>query len=208
MTSSRAPRDLFTFGGSAGGLEALIAILRRLPSDFAAVIGITLHRSPIAVESRLADVLARVTPLPVIEPVDREPIGRHRCYLAPQDHHLTVEDSVWRVSRGPAVHRMRPAVDPLFESAARWYGARTCGIVLSGAGVDGLVGCLAITAAGGLTIAQTPEESRQPSMPMQAISSDNVSLVLNTEEIGELLPLLAGGRDVPDALRARLEHGA
>jgi two-component system chemotaxis response regulator CheB len=198
-TSRRPRRDLFAFGGSAGGLEALVAILERLPSDFAAAIGITLHRSPLAIGSRLVNVLARAATLPVSEPADGEPIAPRQCYLAPPDHHLTIDGSVWRVTRGPAVHRMRPAVDPFFESAARWYGARTCGIVLSGAGVDGVVGCVAITAAGGLTIAQRPEESRQPSMPLRAITGDDVSLVLETEEIAALLPSLAAGREVRDA---------
>jgi two-component system, chemotaxis family, protein-glutamate methylesterase/glutaminase len=191
-------RDLFVFGGSAGGIEALLGILRRLPPDLPATIGVALHRSPLhrspAFASQLAAVLGRIVPLPVSEPKDGEQLEVAHVYLAPRDVHMTIEDERWRLTRDPKVHRMRPAVDPLFASAAGARGPRVAGILLSGGGADGVEGLIAITGKGGLSIVQRPDEAQQPSMPLIAIREDDVEAALRTEEIAEMLPLLAAGR--------------
>lgn len=186
-------RDLFVFGGSAGGIEALLQVLRGLPSDLPATVGVALHRSP-GFASQLAAVLARSVERPVSEPKDGEPLEAGHVYLAPRDVHMTIEDECWRLARGPKVHRMRPAVDPLFTSAAAARGARVVGILLSGGGVDGVEGLIAIKGKGGLSIVQQPDEARQPSMPLTAIREDDVDAALRTEEIAEMMLLLAAGR--------------
>jgi two-component system chemotaxis response regulator CheB len=186
-------RDLFVFGGSAGGIEALLGVLRRLPPDLPATIGVALHRSP-EFASQLAAVLGRIVPLPVREPKDGEQLEIAQVYLAPRDVHMTIEDERWRLTRDPKVHRMRPAVDPLFASAAGARGPRVAGILLSGGGADGAEGLIAITGKGGLSIVQRPDEAQQPSMPLTAIREDDVDAVLRTQEIAEMLPLLAAGR--------------
>jgi len=185
-------RDLFAFGGSAGGLEALLEVLQRLPRDFPATIGVALHRSA-SHESQLVEILARNIPLPIGEPSDGESVKPGHIYLAPRDFHMTIEDERWRLDRGPKVHRMRPAVDPLLMSAAASRGNRVVGVLLSGGGVDGVEGLIAITGKGGLSIAQQPEQARQPSMPVSAIRADDVDAVLRLQEIATILPLLAAG---------------
>jgi len=188
-------RDLFAFGGSAGGLEALLEVLGRLPREFSATIGVVLHRSASG-ESQLVEILARRVCLPVSEPSDGEPVKPGHIYLAPRDFHMTIEDERWRLDRGPKIHRMRPAVDPLLISAAAARGNGAVGVLLSGGGVDGVEGLIAITAKGGLSIAQQPEQARQPSMPVSAIRGDDVDAVLRLHEIAAILPLLAAGRSV------------
>lgn len=185
-------RDLFVFGGSAGGLEALLEVLHRLPRDFPATIGVALHRSA-SRESQLVEILARNIPFPISEPSDGESVKPGHIYLAPRDFHMTIEDERWRLDRGPKVHRMRPAVDPLLISAAASRGNRVVGVLLSGGGVDGVEGLIAITGKGGLSIAQQPEQARQPSMPVSAIRADDVDAVLRLQEIATILPLLAAG---------------
>ena len=185
-------RDLFVFGGSAGGLEAFLEVLKGVPRDFPATIAVALHRSPVA-ESQLVEILARHGALPVNEPADGESVKPAHVYLAPRDFHLTIDDERWRLARSPKIHRMRPAVDQLFTSAAAARGSRVVGVMLSGGGIDGVEGLIAITGKGGLSIAQQPEQARQPSMPVNAIREDDVDAVLRLTDIARILPLLAAG---------------
>ena len=189
-------RDLFVFGGSAGGLEALVEILRDLPADLPATVAVVIHRHP-EFASQLADVIDRAVALPVSEPKDGERLELSRVYVAPRDVHMVIDDERWRLVRGPKAHHMRPAADPLFISAAEARGPRAVGIVLSGGGVDGVDGLIAITSKGGLSIVQRPDEARQPSMPLTAIREDDVDAALSAVEIAQMLPVLAAGLPYP-----------
>src|SRR5262245_62321722 len=140
-------RDFFAFGGSAGGYQALIAVLSRLPANFPGTIGVVLHRSPVHV-SHLARLLQNKVALPASEPTDGETIKPGHIYLAPQDFHMMVDGDCWRLDRGPKRHLTRPAVDPLLVSAATVRGNRVVGILLSGGGSDGVNGLIAISDAG------------------------------------------------------------
>lgn len=193
VNEERLVRDIFVFGGSAGGLEALLHVLCALTPDLPATIGVVIHRSPTA-ESQLAAVLGRRIMLPVSEPNDGDRLEKGHVYLAPRARHMMILDDHWRLERGPKMHMMRPAVDPLLMSAAAAYGHRVVGIVLSGGGDDGVDGLIAIKSRGGLSIAQRPDEARQPSMPLKAIREDDVDAVLEASEIATLLPLLAFGK--------------
>src|SRR5262249_58623200 len=144
-------RDLFAFGGSAGGLESLIGIVQRLPRDLPATICVVLHRSPTD-STFLAPVLARTSVLPIIEPRDGEPVESSRIYLAPRDFHMTMKADHWSLDREPKQHHMRPAVDPLFVSAAAIRGKRAVGVLLSGGGADGVGGLIAVKGARGLAL--------------------------------------------------------
>src|SRR5262245_33999114 len=152
-------------------------------------------------ESHMVHILNRRSALPVGEPADGDPLEAGRVYVAPRDRHLTIESTCWRLHRGAKRHRMRPGVDPLFESAAKAYGARAVGIVCSGSGSDGLTGCIAIKAGGGLTIAQWPEEARAPWMPRHTIEKDDVDAVLDAAGIAAVMPMLARGEPIVPAAR-------
>jgi two-component system chemotaxis response regulator CheB len=202
MNRDGVVRNVIAIGASAEGVEALIEILRRLPPELPAVIGIAIHRSPVF-GSALVRVLARVSPLPLSEPEDLELIQPGRVYLAPRDRHLMLDGDCWRLSRGPQMHRMRPAVDPLFESAAKSHAQRVAGVLLSGGGSDGVSGLTVIKARGGLSIVQRPEEARHPSMPIHAIRGDDVDAILSLEEIAAAIPVLAAGGETPSGAASR-----
>jgi two-component system, chemotaxis family, protein-glutamate methylesterase/glutaminase len=170
INDARVVRDLFVFGGSAGGLEALLEIVRRLPAELPATIGVVLRRSPVD-SSHLTAILARHSTLPVAESVDGEPVRHQRIDVAPRDFHLTMKGERWSLDRGPKQHRMRPAIDPLFVSAAQARGNRVVGVLLSGGGADGVEGLIAITAKGGISLVQEPAQARQPSMPISAFAT-------------------------------------
>jgi two-component system chemotaxis response regulator CheB len=171
-------------------VEALIRLFEKLPPSLPAAIAVVLHRSP-RHASQLADVLSRRASLPVLEPSDDDPIEHGRVYIAPRDVHLLMTPTGFRLDSGPKQHRTRPAVDPLFESAASAFGARVVGVLLSGGGKDGVRGLTAIGAAGGISLAQDPSEAANPSMPIQAISEDDVDAVLPVSGLAEAIVSLA-----------------
>ncbi|MDC0722795.1 chemotaxis protein CheB [Nannocystis bainbridge] len=173
-------------GASAGGLTALFDIVRGLPRDFPAAVFVAMHMSPDN-PGVLSDLLRRVSRLPTGLAQDRQAIERGRIYVARPDHHLLIKRAYVRVTRGPKENGFRPAVDPLFRSAAAAYGARVIGVVLSGGLDDGTEGLLRITEAGGLAIAQDPAEATIPSMPLSAIQNVEVHGVLPAAAIPELL---------------------
>jgi two-component system, chemotaxis family, protein-glutamate methylesterase/glutaminase len=183
-------RDIVTIGASAGGVEALIALFEKLPAGLPAAIAVVIHRHPTHA-SQLADVLNRRASLAVLEPADHQPIEHGHIYLASKNYHLLMEPAGFRLDAGPRRHRTRPAVDPLFESAAQAFGPRVVGLLLSGGGSDGVDGLIAISKAGGVSLAQDPAEARNPSMPTRAICEDNVDAVLPIAQAAVALVLLA-----------------
>lgn len=195
INSNQIRRDVFVIGGSAGGIEALLRILRALPAELPAAIGVVMHRSP-HFASNLTGVLQRRSGLLIFEPVHGEKVAHQRVYLAPRDQHMVFEDGEVRVNRGPKQHFTRPAVDPLFISAADTYGPRVVGILLSGGGDDGTSGLIAIKAKKGITIAQDPSEAQYSSMPASGIRHDHVDAVLKLDRMAVVIQDLAHGRPV------------
>jgi two-component system chemotaxis response regulator CheB len=200
ITKARTPRDIVTIGASAGGIEALIGLLEKLPATLPAAIAVVIHRPPMY-QSQLARILDRRSALTVLEPADGDRVEPGNVYLAPRDHHLVFAENVIRLNRGPQQHRFRPAVDPLFMSAAEVYGPRVVGILLSGGGADGVRGLIAIKARGGLSLVQDPSEARNPTMPASAIADDDVDAVLRLEQIGDALLVLTTGGGIETAAR-------
>lgn len=192
MNEEGVRRDVVLVGGSAGALAALKTILSELPAGLPVTVAIVLHRSA-TFESQLPDLLSHTSQLPVWEPADGDPIGRGVAYIAPRDVHMIVDGDRWRLTRGPKLHWLRPAVDPLFTTAAARFGPRAVGVLLSGGGWDGVHGLIAIKAAGGLSIAQDPTEASHDSMPMHAIVDDHVDGVMRASEIATAIPVLVGG---------------
>jgi two-component system chemotaxis response regulator CheB len=185
-----ARHDVIVVGASAGGVEALIRLVGGLPADLPAAVCVVLHL-PQYGPSHLPAILARAGPLPAAQAAGSEPIAPGRIYIAPPDYHLLVRQGRVEISHGPRENRARPAVDPLFRSAARAYGARVVGVVLSGALGDGAMGLAAVAARGGVTVVQDPDEALFDGMPRAALRSARVNHMLPVQGIPPLLIRLA-----------------
>lgn len=182
--------DIVVIGASAGGVEAISALVAELPRDLRAAVLIVLHLS--RGRSVFPDILMRVGDLPASHPTDGETLRYGRIYVAPPDHHMTVEGKRIRIQHGPTENGVRPAVDPLFRSVARVYGPRVIGVVLTGSLDDGTAGLAAIKEARGVTIVQDPAEAFAPSMPRSAVEFLAVDHVLPLKEIPLLIAALTG----------------
>jgi len=184
---------IVVIGGSAGALEALKIFLPMLPQDFPAAVLIVTHIG--SQKSIVPDILGRGTALPVRHATDGEPITPGRVLVAPPDEHLTVVakngSAYVELSHGPRENHCRPAIDPLFRSAATAFLADTIGVLLSGYLDDGTVGLQAIKACGGTVIVQDPLEAKAIDMPASALQHVDVDQVLRTEEIASVLVKLA-----------------
>jgi two-component system chemotaxis response regulator CheB len=205
-----ARKDIVVMGASAGGMEALQKLVARLPADFPGSLFVVWHMSP-TVRSVLPEILARATPLPVAPAADGDPIEPGRIYVAPNDHHMLLERGYVRIARGPKENRFRPALDPLFRSAAYIYGTRVIGVVLSGALDDGTSGLWTIKLRGGTAIAQEPADAGMRGMPLSALNNVEVDHKATAGGIGELLGRLvreeaAPQRELAEPERSRLEH--
>lgn len=181
--------DIIVIGGSAGSIDALQTIVSGLPRDLPAAVCVVVHTAPY-MPSRLPELLRRSGPLDAAAAVDGAPLERGRIYVAPPDTHLLIEPGRLRLSRGPKENRTRPAVDPLFRSAALHYGPRVLGVILSGALDDGTPGLWTVKDRGGIAIVQDPAEALVASMPGSAIVNVDVDFVLPSEEIGLMLARL------------------
>jgi two-component system chemotaxis response regulator CheB len=198
-------RDVIVIGASAGGHSAVVTILSRLPKDLPAFIGVVIHRGAVS-KSDWSSSLGSKTKLKVVEPASGDLLTPGVVYVAPSDCHMTFADGCVSLDREAKEHFTRPAVDPLFISAARAYGPRVVAIVLTGGGHDGMQGLLHVTTAGGLCLVQKPSEAECTSMPEYAIAHDHVRAALTVDEIGDALILLARGRVVAIAAGERIEH--
>jgi len=174
--------NIIVIGASAGGVQPLREIIRGLPSDLPAAIFVVMHVSPMT-PSLLPDILTAPGRMNVAAAQDGEPIVPSRVYTARADLHLLVEPGYVRLTRGPRENRHRPAIDPLFRSAARAYGDRVAGIVLTGLLDDGAVGLHVIKAEGGVAIVQDPQEALFDSMPRTAIQTVDVDFILKVSEM-------------------------
>jgi two-component system, chemotaxis family, protein-glutamate methylesterase/glutaminase len=179
-------RDIIVIGASAGGVEALQTFARALPADFPGSIFITLH-FPEHGTSVMPRILSRAGPLPAVHAVNGEPIVRSRIYVAPPDHHLLLTPHSLRVTRGPKENGNRPAVDPMFRSAAIAFGPRVIGVVLTGNLDDGTAGLAAIKRRGGIAVVQDPEDTLFPSMPRSAIENVAVDRVVPVKQMPKII---------------------
>jgi two-component system chemotaxis response regulator CheB len=162
--------DLIVVGGSAGAIGPLSTLLAALPPDLSAPLVVVLHR-PSTGSGGLQAVLGRACALPVKAVEDGERLAPGMVYVAPPDLHVLVHRDHLLLARSAKVNRVRPAVDPLFRSAARWYGPRTIGIVFSGALDDGSVGLATIQAVGGTGLVEDPGGALFPGMPFAALAA-------------------------------------
>jgi two-component system chemotaxis response regulator CheB len=189
-------RDVVVVGASAGGVEALRALVSGLPPDYPGAVLVVLH-VPRDAPSAMAAILNRSGPLPAETAVDGETLRYGRVYVAPPDHHLLVFDDQIRLTRGPAENGHRPAIDPLFRSAARAFGPRAVGVVLSGARDDGAAGLASIAARGGTTVVQEPGDALYPWMPQAALERTTPDHIVPAAKLGGLLAGITA-MDLPD----------
>lgn len=182
--------DIIVIGTSAGGLKALSTIVSALPDEMDAVLFIVQHLAADK-PSILPQILKDLGSLPTAHPMDKEKIQKGRIYIAPPDHHLLVNRGYMRVVRGPQENRFRPAIDALFRSAARAYGPRVVGVVLTGYLDDGTVGLQVIKKRGGIAVVQDPNEAEYPGMPKSVLRYVKVNHCIPLKEIPELLVRLA-----------------
>lgn len=179
-------RDIIVIGASAGGFDALKKLVAGFPADFPASIFIVWHIAP-DVTGVLPQVLNRAGKIKAAHAIDGESIEPNRIYVAPPDHHLLMEDNRVRVTKGPKENRFRPAVDPLFRSAAYAYGRRVIGVILSGALDDGTSGLWMTKHRGGLAVVQDPLDAEFPSMPHNALHQVAVDYKVPVAEMADLL---------------------
>lgn len=167
-----------------------MTLVGSLPADLPASLFIVLH-IPAQNPSLLPHILSRSCPLVALSPHDGEAIQQGRIYVAPPDRHLLVERGYVRLAHGPKENRHRPAIDPLFRSAARAYGARVVGVILTGSLDDGTAGLLTVKRRGGLAVVQDPKDALYPSMPLSALAHVAVDYTVPLSAIGPLLARLA-----------------
>ena len=182
--------DIVVIGASAGGVSALKKLVSLLPQDLPASLFVVLH-VPADSRSLLPQILAGAGSLQVASARNGEKIKHGKVYIAPPDHHMLLTRGEVRLTRGPKENRHRPAIDPLFRSAAWAYGPRTVGIVLSGTLDDGTAGLRAIKSCRGTTLVQDPVEAQYPGMPENAILHAPVDYCATIEKLAAAIIELA-----------------
>jgi two-component system chemotaxis response regulator CheB len=204
-----ATERIVVVGASAGGVEALSELVAALPADFPAPIIIVLHIPPDS-PSLLPRILARRSALQVVAAEDGMKVQPGTVYVAPPDRHVLIDDDgTLETPRGPRENNHRPAVDPLFRSAALAYGAKAVGVILTGTRDDGTSGLNAIKACGGTAIVQDPNDAAYPWMPKNALEHVEVDHAVPLKDLPVLLTSVLKQKPKPAVVNAdigRLEQ--
>jgi len=185
---------LVVVGASAGGIEALSALVSALPSDLPAAVVIAQHLDPKR-PSHLGEILARRSVLPVRTVVDREMLRAGVIYVVPSNRHVEITDHMVGLTAGAT--GSTPSVNLLFSSAASTFAEHLVAIVLSGTGSDGALGARIVHEAGGTVVIQNPETAAFPGMP-RSLAPTTVDLVADLEDIGPLVHAIVTGTYVPE----------
>jgi two-component system chemotaxis response regulator CheB len=186
-------RDMIVIGGSAGAVTAVSQLVSALPHDLPASVLITIHRG-LEGPGLLSQVLDAAGPLPALQAHEGQRLQHGCIYVAPPDRHMLISGDHLHVRRGPRENRVRPAIDPLFRSAAMTSSTRVIGVVLTGMLNDGTSGLRAIKRCGGLSVVQDPREAEYPDMPRSAIAHAEVDYKVG---VAEMAPLLAALVETP-----------
>ncbi|ONH51186.1 two-component system, chemotaxis family, response regulator CheB [Pseudomonas cedrina] len=184
--------QIIVIGASSGGLMALRTLLAQLPSDLQAAVFITMHIGD--QPSLLPSLLAKASSLDIDFALSGETPKNGRVYVAPPDQHLLIKRGSLQLVRGAKENYSRPAIDPMFRSAAISYAEGAIGVILTGELDDGVVGLQAIKAYGGRVYVQDPETAEAPSMPMNALRHVEVDACLPLDELGSALGRLVQQR--------------
>jgi two-component system, chemotaxis family, protein-glutamate methylesterase/glutaminase len=193
-------RDIVVIGASADGVQTLKELVRPLPADLPASLFVVLHTRPSG-GTILPRILSRAGKLPADLARDGERAVRGRIYVAPADHHLLLTPRAMRLVRGPRENGFRPGIDPLFRSAARAFGPRVLGIILSGMLDDGAFGLREVADRGGMALVQDPFEATHSDMPRAALVRAPSARSMTVATIAETLIQLANGGKAAGATR-------
>jgi len=197
-------------GASSGGIDALTQLAAALPAEFPAAVCVVLHTSPQS-PGVLDGILDRAGPLPARAVRGGERPRPGHIYVAPPDRHLVLEPNRLRLTKGPRENRFRPAIDPLFRSAAQVYGPAAVGVVLTGNLDDGTAGLWVIKQLGGVAIVQDPADAAYPAMPQSAINHVRVDHVVPLQAVAPLLARVVsmspnqGGAVVSDRINIEMK---
>ena len=190
-------RTAIVIGASAGGVDAIRFLVAGLPADFPAAVFIVLHIG--AHRSQLPLLLNQAGPLRAVHPRDGDPILPGQIHIAPPDRHLVIEPGHVRLTKGPRENWARPAIDPLFRSAAGIYGSDAIGVVLTGGLNDGTAGLFEIKRNGGTAVVQDPADAAHPDMPRSALRHVRVDHCLPLAQLPDLLTRLVAEKEAcPD----------
>ena len=187
-----ASLPIIVIGASAGGVEAIRTIVAELPETLNAAVFVTLHIG--SHKSEFPWLLDRVGTMSASHAVHGEAIRAGHIFVAPPDHHLTIEPGKVVLTKGPRENLARPAIDPMFRSAARAYGKNVIGVILTGGLNDGTAGLFEVKAQGGTAVVQNPSDAIGASMPQSAIDNVAIDHVAAVTAIGPLLVRLVGER--------------
>ena len=193
-------RDVIAIGGSAGSIGVIKEIVRSLPATFPASVFVVVHISA-RTHSLLPDILnsgLNSSELRAGEAIEGERITNGRIYVAPPDRHLIVARNHIHLARSPKEGFHRPSINVTFRSAARTYGNRVIGVLVSGLQDDGVAGLWEVARHHGVTIVQDPNEAQFPAMPVNALREAPVNYRLTTAEIGLVLNRLVSGVEMPE----------
>ena len=197
-TETVTPRRIVVVGASSGGIEALTTLVSALPEGFAAPVCVVLHMSPDS-PGMLDRILSRAGALEAVTAESGMRLRDGRVFVARPDHHLVIEPGVLRLTKGPKENRFRPAIDPLFRTAAQVYGPNAIGVVLTGSLDDGTAGLWTIKQLGGIAVVQDPADALFASMPESARRHVAVDHVVPLRSMAALLcrlveaPVIAAG---------------
>jgi two-component system, chemotaxis family, protein-glutamate methylesterase/glutaminase len=199
-------RNIIVVGTAAGGLEALDQLIGQLPTDLPASIFIVQHTDP---HNSGEPLLRRLSRHKAFQPKLAEDGDRFKpghVYIAPPDNHLLLKKNRLLVTKGARENRNRPAIDPLFRSAAVAHGSRVIGVVLSGMEDDGTAGLIAIKRCGGVTVVQDPRDAAYSGMPLSALDNANVDYCVSISDMGPVLTTLVSklhgkSKAVPEDVR-------
>lgn len=193
-----ARSSIIVIGASAGGVAALRSLVAALPATLSAPVLVVLHIG--AHQSELPALLKAAGPLPAKHAEDGEEILPGHIYVAPPDRHMIVADGQLRLLRGPKENCARPAIDPLFRSAAESYGSDAMGVILTGNLNDGALGLFEIKRCGGVAIVQDPNDAAHPEMPRSAAEHVTLDYCLPLAEMPKLLIKLVDRKDGKEAV--------
>ncbi|MES2976827.1 MAG: chemotaxis protein CheB [Pseudomonadota bacterium] len=193
-------RDVVVVGASAGGVSALCSMAAKLPASFAPSVFVVVHIG--SHPSALPDILTASGPLPAKHPSDGDRYLPGVIYVAPPDCHMLLQDGLIRLTHGPKEHHTRPAIDPLFRSAALSVGPRAIGVVLTGHLDDGTAGMQAIKECGGLTVVQDPAEAEASGMPESVLESVDIDHCVRLSDLADTLVQLSKHPVVANVVQA------